>query len=176
MKTPTYIIALSVLFLTPSFALADWDGRKPLGKNERPHHWDHKRGQPHSYDGASKHDQDRHNHSNDGVGHRYQIGSQKPWNRGGHNDSYSYRSPYRPGYAAFSQSADTQIRQGINSGRLSSREVSELRQKEAEIRRKEIALLRDGHLSSSERGEIQGNINEFNKKLNHELNDGEKRW
>ena len=71
---------------------------------------------------------------------------------------------------------DRAIQRGIHSGRLSNREVSDLREDQRDIRRKEMEYRSDGYLSSKERKDLAGDYREFREDLDHEMNDGERRW
>ena len=71
---------------------------------------------------------------------------------------------------------DSSIRDGIRSGRLSRDEVRELTEEQRNIRAEEVSYRRDGFLSPYERNDLRDDINDYNKKLQHELNDGERAW
>lgn len=64
---------------------------------------------------------------------------------------------------------------GIRSGRISERELDELRKAEEDLRRREMEYRRNG-MSSWKWRDLQDREAALRDKLNHELNDGELRW
>jgi len=85
-----------------------------------------------------------------------------------YGNSYSNRFVQRPYY--------DQIGYGVRSGQLSYREEAELRNQRANIERERYQYYRDGKLSRGEREDLSSDYREYQKDLNHELNDGEKRY
>lgn len=83
---------------------------------------------------------------------------------------------HRRGYEPTRWSGYNAISSGIHSGRLSNDEVRELRRDQYEIQQKQRAYYSDGYLSRSERQDLQDARDDYYKDLNHELNDGERRW
>jgi hypothetical protein len=103
------------------------------------------------------------------------------WRYPGQGESqgaYGWRNPargehdFRPNRYGADSSRD--IWDGIRSGKLSKREVEDLRRDEQNIRR-EDRLSADGYLSQREREDLQKDRHAFSKDLDHELNDGEYR-
>lgn len=68
------------------------------------------------------------------------------------------------------------IREGIRDGRLSQAEVRELSAKEEALRNEIRNDRADGRFTSDEREDIRNSYQHLNKDINHELNDGERRF
>lgn len=98
------------------------------------------------------------------------------WNQGHYNNGYYNNSwdGYRNSGFGLNQYSD-QIRYGVRSGQLSNREVRELEERRRQIQLDAAAYRADGRLSNRERNELREDIRDYREKLNHELNDGERR-
>ncbi len=82
---------------------------------------------------------------------------------------YGYdRNPY--GYRG------NPIAWGVESGRLTKNEVRDLEDEAAAIRRKEARYRADGWLAPWERNDIRHDWESYDRGLQHNLNDGERRW
>lgn len=92
-------------------------------------------------------------------------------NRWGNSRPYDNRSN-----GSYSSSDQSWIREGVRDGRLSSAEVNELRQDQREIRQQEARYLQDGRLTQKERESLEDRHSDYRAQLEHELNDGERRW
>lgn len=91
-------------------------------------------------------------------------------NRWDHSRPYGQYSN-RP----YASANDPWIQRGISDGRLSPAEIRELRQVQMDISRKEASYLRDGRLTEKEREWLEDKRSDYRDKLEHELNDGERR-
>lgn len=149
-------LSVAVLLTVPALAQADWKkGDNGLHKGWYKHDWkDHKNDHDHDY--HSRYDND----------HRYSY------------NNYNYNHYNGPSYfsSPFQQQSAFAMSRGTESGRLSSREVWELRDKQREIQNREAAYRRDGYLSGSERDKLNDDIRDYWKKYDHEYNDGERQW
>ncbi len=101
-----------------------------------------------------------------------------------HQSRDKHQHDYRPEYRHHSEYEDRYrdshftgvLWNGIRSGNISRREEELLREREQELRRREEQYTRDGRISWSERKDLENRRSDLQDKLNHELNDGEKRW
>ena len=93
-----------------------------------------------------------------------------------HSDGYNRRGFGNYQYRDSNRYSDSAIWNGVKSGRLTKNEARELRQDEFQIQRKEAAYRSDGVLTKKERNDLKDERKDFYKDLNHELNDGERRW
>lgn len=98
-----------------------------------------------------------------------------------YNEDYWRRYPERrwwrddDAYWRPDSSFSNALRDGIRSGRISSREENELRGMRADLLRREQEYWRDGHLSRDEREDLEGRAGDLRNAFNHEMNDGERR-
>lgn len=116
----------------------------------------------HGWHDRDRYDHDRYDH--DRHDHR--------WDHDRNDNRHSWHdNAYRGGDPYFSQA----FYGGIKTGRISRREEEDLRREEAELRRRESEYQRFG-ISRSEREDLEDRASDLRKKLEHELNDGEKRW
>lgn len=90
--------------------------------------------------------------------------------------SYYHEESYFPRPQYFAPSGNNAIWYGVKSGRLSNREVWELQNKAQNIEWEERNYLSDGRLNWWEREDLRNDIHDYDKSMNHELNDGERRW
>lgn len=82
-------------------------------------------------------------------------------------------------FDSFYDQRDRTLQNGIRSGELSRDEVAELTARQREIYREVAAYRADGYLSRGEREDLRKDSRDYQKLLQHELNDGEKgrrRW
>ena len=95
-------------------------------------------------------------------------------------DHFDYRSDFHPRPApepsSFREHADRAIWQGVRSGQLSVREEQELRNMESHILHDQHEASEDGFANWHERKDIQEDQRDFERALQHELYDGEKRY
>jgi hypothetical protein len=101
--------------------------------------------------------------------HKWGGGSQKRYQYERHDswdDRYwdNYRKPMSSGNSFW---------YGVKSGRLSDREVRDLREAQWELRQKEREYWSDGSLSRREQEDLWDSYRDYRKELNHNLNDGE---
>jgi hypothetical protein len=100
----------------------------------------------------------------------------RPWTTfgtsSGYRPSYSYNNNYNNNYR---RPDDRLISYGVQSGRLSPRELEDLRRDQQNIQREEQKYLSDGYLDSRERNDLYKDKEAYKKDLYHELNDGERR-
>ncbi len=90
-----------------------------------------------------------------------------------HRDDYwPPREQYQPASSHFSYT----LSDGIRSGRISRREEYELQDAAAELNRREAAYRRDGRILPWERDDLRERAEDLREKLQHELNDGERRY
>ena len=120
-----------------------------------------------------------------GEQHRYGFDKHPRFERERH---ISYVVPGRKPYPQFdrpprdfwgfppSSEFSNGLNYGIRSGRISYREEAELRSRLEELRDQERRYLRDGYLTPYEREDLRDDRADFEKRLNHELADGEKRY
>ena len=116
-------------------------------------------------------------HSNKGQHNGWQQ-NRWPQHNADHCTDDNHYNQSRTGYDRLGYNrgpGEVALRQGYYDGRLSSRELRDLREKQQELEREQIKYQRDGWISRSERGELDHDYREFYGSLNHELNDGE-RW
>ncbi len=83
------------------------------------------------------------------------------------------RYPFRPTYQ-YDPYQDS-IRRGIATGQLSEREARELLKDNRDLRLEEARYWSDGRLSRDEQRDLWKDRREFEKDLNHELKDKERR-
>jgi len=153
MKTIIKTIGALSLAALPSLAYADWPHDPP--------YWSGWQSSEHRYNTNKNHwndnryDKDKyHNH----VYYDYDGGNR-----------YNYGTNYQT-------IGDTAIRNGIRDGQLSRNEVRELREEQRKIQLEDMAFKRDGRLDWQERENLKDDVGDFNRKLHHELNDGERGW
>jgi hypothetical protein len=97
-------------------------------------------------------------------------------NYNNHNYYPNYSPDYRrPGFG-WSGNGNDAIQRGIQSGRLSRDEARELERDQYQLQAKQRAYLADGIVTKREREDLDDARHDFYKDLNHELNDGERRW
>jgi len=68
------------------------------------------------------------------------------------------------------------LARGVQSGRLSRDEVRDLNRNAVELQHKKRGYLADGRLTRWERADLQDDQRDYYKDLQHQLNDGERRW
>lgn len=123
------------------------------------------------------------NSQNCNNGDRYGNSGWNHYRNSGYSNGYSngYGNGYNNGYynngnRGFGQSRDAdEIRYGIRSGQLSNREVRELADRRRQIEMEAASYRADGRLTPRERNEIREDYRDYREKLDHELNDGERR-
>lgn len=114
-----------------------------------------------------RNDHDRRHHDN----HRYHD-HKGYWDRDRFGQEFAWRdNDHRGGAPWFSDA----LSRGIKAGRISRREEQELRWSYEELSRRADQYRRGG-LSRWEREDLENRESALRKKLEHELNDGEKRW
>ena len=118
----------------------------------------------------NKHCDDRHSvyHWNWG---RYAPRGYNYYHTNWHRGRNYYGIGDRFGYGQFRR-----IREGIRDGRLSQAEVQELSNKAWSLRQEIRESRGDGWLTSGERQDIRSGYRDLSKDINHELNEGERRY
>lgn len=96
------------------------------------------------------------------------------WQNDGHNSYYNYSRPTSYWNSGTNLNS-AGLWQGVRSGRLSDREVYELRNEQRKLSQEEARYRADGWLSTFERRDLYNDYRSYNQKLQHELNDGEYR-
>ncbi len=140
---------------------------------------------------ASAHaDHSRHHCDNDGRYHgnsaNYNYGNYSGYgysNNPYYSNNYGYY-PYPPrdynrkpvNYLWQRNGGDYQINEGIRDGALSWREVRDLQNEHRALGQRETIYWADGYLSPAERESLHDSYHKFEHDLNHELNDGERRY
>ena len=164
------IAATALICLTPTFASADWRDNPGHNKHQNFRWPESSWGKGHPK--PQFHPNANYSHSYTPPVWREPIRADNPWHGRGNNSyqTYGYGNGYGSGLGSDA------IWQGYSSGRLSPREVLELREKAQDVRRQEISYRSDGRLSDRERRDLQGEYQDFYHDLSHELNDGERRW
>ena len=175
------LILSSLILIIPFQANAQWDHHNCNHDNRDRNSWGHEKWEH----GRGDHDR-RFEWDN-----RYKPLSSRYEYQGMNHDSYhqnypssynyntnypynNYNYNYRP-HTYDNYSPKSIIREGVQTGRLSDREVADLRDHQREVEQRKDSYLADGKLSWKESQKLQADENSFQKEINHELNDGEKR-
>ena len=101
------------------------------------------------------------------------------WNNSGHSYNQYHNGNWskpRPASYGWMGQDNRALQYGIRSGKLTKNELRELEKDKRELSRDQARYAADGYLSNGERRELREDYQDYQHDLQHELNDGERRW